>query len=215
MVSGAAAPARAAHSVYAVGIRWAVASAWVAGYGGIRSSSSVAALSCTILRCLARQCSFCLQIASTRRGAFALRCFCFHKTLDILFTYLFIYLIYLFSRTTQHGIVVLALTTLWKCKSTWYCLFQYESEYIRELDTAASSLSLVAVQIKLVQNCTLLRCLARLCPLARSLSANGVHTPLYFSQVAGYGCTCSPSWVAVLSGSIRRCLAGGCSPSRS
>ena len=39
-----------------------------------------------------------------------------------------------------------------------------------------------------------LRCLARLCPLARSLSANGVHTPLYFSQVAGYGCTCSLSF---------------------
>ena len=46
------------------GIRWAVVSAWVAGYGGIRSSSSVAALSCTM------QCTLCLQIASTRRCAF-------------------------------------------------------------------------------------------------------------------------------------------------
>ena len=46
----------------------------------------------------------------------------------------------------------------------------------------------------------MLRCLARLCPLARSLSfsANGVHTPFYFSQVAGYGCTYSLSCVDVL-----------------
>ena len=53
------------------GIRWVVASAWVAGYGDIRSSSSVAALNCTM------QCSLYLQIASTRRCAFALQWFCF------------------------------------------------------------------------------------------------------------------------------------------
>ena len=41
----------------------------------------------------------------------------------------------------------------------------------------------------------MLRCLARLCPLARSLFANGLHTPLYFSQVAGYGCACSLFWI--------------------
>ena len=84
------------------GIRWVVASAWVAGYGGIRSSSSVAALKCTM------QCSLYLQIASTRRCAFALRWFCFPKKLDIFVLFLF----YLFSRTTQHDIVVLVLTTI-------------------------------------------------------------------------------------------------------
>ena len=40
-----------------------------------------------------------------------------------------------------------------------------------------------------VWNCPMLRCLARLCPLVRSIFAKGVHAPLYFSQVARYGCT--------------------------
>ena len=82
------------------GVRRAVASTWVAGYGGIRSSSSVAALSCTMLRCLARQCSLSLQIVSTRRCAFALRWFCFPQNPGhfFLFTYLVILFIYFRAR---------------------------------------------------------------------------------------------------------------------
>ena len=66
-----------------------------------------------------------------------------------------------------------------------------------------------------VRNCTMLRCLARVCPLARSLSAIVVHMPFYFSQVAGYGCTCSLSCVTVLNDTMRWCLARWYTPSRS
>ena len=61
----------------------------------------------------------------------------------------------------------------------------------------------------------MLRCLARLCPLARSLSAKGVQTLLFFSHVAGYGCTCSLCCVAewydaAVSGAMVPSLAANC-----
>ena len=122
------------------GIRWAVASAWVARYGGIRSSCSVAALGCTMLRCLARHFSLCLQIASIRRCAFALRWFCFHETLNI---YLFItyqVFIYFYLFIFAHDIAR-------HCLSGFIDNMMVEKEYIRELDAAVSSISSVAVQI--------------------------------------------------------------------
>ena len=84
------------------GTSWAVVSAWVAGYGDILSFP-VAALSCTMLPCLVRQCAFCLQIASPRRCAFTLRWFCCHKTLDIfIYPFIYFYFVIFAYDTTRH-----------------------------------------------------------------------------------------------------------------
>ena len=179
----------------------------------VRSSSSVAHLRCTMLRCLARQCSLSLQIVSTRRCAFALRWFCFPQNPGhfFLFTYLVILFIYFRARHSsalsfwvqQHEII--------KVPGT---IYHSTTRNITEnsIRRYLLSLSWVAVQIwllfRIVQCCGVWHGCAR--SPALSLSANGVHTPLYFSQVAGYGYTCSLSRVAVL-----RCMARGCPPSRS
>ena len=93
------------------GIRWAVASAWVAGYGGplflLGCSFEMydAAVSGAAVLALSSDCvhaPLCIRFAvvlfSTNPWAF-------------FFIYVFSHFIYLFSRTTQLGIVVLGSTT--------------------------------------------------------------------------------------------------------
>ena len=141
-VSGAAAPARAAHVVYAVGYSLG---------GGIRLGCWIRWYPLFLLGC----CFELYDAAVSGTAVFAMSADCdphavvhslcgggFVSAKSWTFFFIYVYLFYLFSRTTPHGIVVLVLTTILKYKRTWYHLLQYESEYIRELHTAVSSFSL-------------------------------------------------------------------------
>ena len=180
----------------------------------VRSSSSVAHLRCTMLRCLARQCSLSLQIVSTRRCAFALRWFCFPQNPGhfFLFTYLVILFIYFRARHSsalsfwvqQHEII--------KVPGT---IYHSTTRNITEnsIRRYLLSLSWVAVQIwllfRIVQCCGVWR------GCARSPALSLLRECRRCCSLVTLLDTAVPAlFVVLLSGTMRRCLARWCPPSQ-